>query len=309
MPDPRTTTILNVPGARIHAVTASSDGALFVGLAGGIYRLVPAESAEWEKVAETQFVPTDFYAPSRNAVFILGQMSGDVYRWDAGTGVRAMHTPLSDSIIGDGHAQGKVALLDIWGTGADDVYAVGRNAAVMHFDGHEWVLEPNPLVQHAFESSVATLRSVGGNQRSIYAAGTFDLISKGPQGWRVVAPPAGGVPPGWNIAAPLGKSMLFVGRERREQVIRAFNYERGVWRDLSPAVRRVRGDIGDGAPQDEGSVLFWTYLAELVHVRPSRAVTIYPNLSLSLIRGAAIVENDLYVAGTRRNNAVVLRVE
>ena len=309
VPNPRTTVVLHVPGARVHAIAASPDGALFVGLAGGIFRMIPSRSMGWEKVAETTFVPTRFHAPSRSTLFILGQMSGNVYQWEAGLGVRTMVTPLSDSVVGDGHGQANIGLRDVWGRGANDVYAVGYNAAVIHFDGHSWTLEQNPLVKYAFEPGLATLRSVGGDGQTVYSAGTFDLIAKGTQGWRIIEPPMRENSPAWHIAGRVGNGMLFVGRERTEQVIRAFNYEGGAWTDLSSKLRAIRGDIGHGTSQEDGSLIFWTHLAELVRVQPDHGVTIYPHLSLSLVRGGAIVENRLYVAGTRRDNAVVLRVD
>jgi len=305
---PSTKVVLNIPGSGFHELAASPDGGLFVAHAGGVDRLIPSRSSEWRRIAEPEFVPIAFYASSRDTVFALSQMSGEVHRWTAAGGFRTMRTPLSDSIAQSGHMTTPIPLVGIWGRGSNDVYAVGNYGAVMHFDGRVWTLQPNPLVQHAFQSYAAALWSVGGDRHRVYAAGTFDLIGTTGREWALVVPPIGEVPHGWKVTAALGEGIFVAGRKRDTPGLQAFHHADDEWVSLSESLRSVRGDIADGAAQADGSVLLWTHHVELIHVRPDYSVRVYTRLPLQTIIGAAVVADRLYVGGTRRGNAVVLQI-
>lgn len=305
---PRSTVIFNVPGGGLSELAASPDGALFAAHSGGVDRLIPSESPEWKHLTRPNFLPIAFYAPSRNTVFALGQASGEVHRWDSGGVFTPMHTPLRDSVAHSGHVTTPIPLSSIWGRGIEDVYAVGNYAATMHFDGRRWTLQPNPLVKEAFASYRAALWSVGGDRDHVFAAGTFDLISKTEQGWTIAALPTEGVPHGWMLALQYGNGTIVIGRKRDVPGIVAFQRLNARWVSLSNKFGAVRGDIADGASQADGSVVFWTHHRELIHLRPDHTATIYTNFPLYLIIGAAVVNGRLYVGGTRRNNAVVLEI-
>lgn len=305
---PRYTVELSVPGQDISAVTASPDGALFVGLDNGeIYRRYPAGSDTWEKIATSNVMLLNYHAPSRHTFFATQQGSAVVHRWRAGAGLQAMATPLSDSVAQVGHRVASITLYNIWGRGPDDVYAVGSFASIMHFDGHRWSTETNPLVPYAFTSTRASLWSVGGDRTATFVAGSGDLLTRTARGWELVVPPSAEEVAGWELAATLGNGTLVTGRKRNSSEFQAFHLERGTWTSFSPALRDVRGAVNAGSSQPDGSVVFWTDAGEVVHVTPRRDVTIYTGLPLGL-SGAAFVDGRLYVAGRAHGRALVLHV-
>lgn len=62
------------------------------------------------------------WGPSPDAVYIAGD--GCILFWD-GNVMKVMHEPQEE-------------ILDIWGRSTDDVYAVGTNDTILHWDGNTW---------------------------------------------------------------------------------------------------------------------------------------------------------------------------
>ena len=65
-------------------------------------------------------------------------------------------------------------LLDVWGTSASDVYAIGKNSTILHFNGNSWRKVSNGLPESAQNLSIT---AVGGSSATdAYALAPFDNI-------------------------------------------------------------------------------------------------------------------------------------
>jgi len=77
-------------------------------------------------------------------------------------------------------------LYALWGTASDDVFAVGRNGAILHHDGLTWTAQPSP--------TTADLHSVWGRASDdVYATGdAMTLLHYDGTAWSIVAGGAAG---------------------------------------------------------------------------------------------------------------------
>ena len=142
--------LFRTPGAPISALTISGDGALFASAGGAAFRALPGDDTTWTALGELPAWPDTrpvrrLYAPSRAVAYAITYGCARVYRWEEGGAWTVVSTPVSDSVIVDGHAQGCIQLYDIWGRGPNDIYAVGSYATILHFDGQVWTAQRSPL--------------------------------------------------------------------------------------------------------------------------------------------------------------------
>jgi hypothetical protein len=97
-------------------------------------------------------------------------------KWDGGVFIEE---ELDDELVW--------GLYDIWGSAADDIYAVGYNGNVLHYDGVEWTVE------FAGGTSPVFLNSIWGTSAdNIYTSGTDGtLLHFNGTEWSVVRTPTG----------------------------------------------------------------------------------------------------------------------
>lgn len=315
--------VLRVPGS-IYAMTSAPDGAMFVSMFdGSVYRTVDS-AVTWERIVEpdtSQGRNMYLYAPSGRTFFAV---SGDaVLRWDESRGIRAEPTPISHSVRmceGGGLIAGE-RLNAIWGRGENDVFAVGDQAIILHFDGARWALEPNPLSGPApgpcWWYPEGFLHAVGGDLRHVYAAGTQTLRRTDNGTWEVLPAPA---PPGeragtFGIVSQDG-APIFGGQFNHADggsvtnPIRFFRPSTtggtDTWEILWKG--RHRDLMNAGTSSSSGRSVFWSYGRDVLIVE-GRAVAAYRMSMLThQVRGVALVGSETYVSGISGDSSFVLRV-
>ena len=210
------------PGAPISALTISGDGALFASAGGAAFRALPGDDTTWTALGELPAGPDTrlvrrLYAPSRAVAYAITYGCARVYRWEEGGAWTVVSTPVSDSVIVDGHAQGCIQLYDIWGRGPNDIYAVGSYATILHFDGQVWTAQRSPLSEFAHGGGDMRARSnlfdVGGAGAATFAVGLYDmLLTDDSGGWRVLfSEPRDGSGCALSVAASHGNDILVAG--------------------------------------------------------------------------------------------------
>lgn len=75
------------------------------------------------------------------------------------------------------------SLVSVWGSGSNDVYAVGTGGAVWRYDGTEWVSQETPTSE-----TLLTVWGLGPGQ--VFAAGVNVILSLGSDGWEIMPAPA-----------------------------------------------------------------------------------------------------------------------
>jgi len=126
------------PMGDLFGVWQSADGNLFcVGSTGGVLRY---DGSSWQVEAEQ--IDATLYGiwgdRSTSEIFAVGEEGTIVY-----------HDGISWSVV-DAGASEDTDLLDIWGSGSQDVWAVGADwlhhkGIVLHFDGSEWEIVSDDL--------------------------------------------------------------------------------------------------------------------------------------------------------------------
>jgi len=142
---------------------------------------------------------------------------------------------------------GVPTLYKVWGRAENDVYAVGRNGTVLHFDGNAWQLVPN--------DSRRPLFTVHGSEALVVASGGFaDGVLLELEGGRMVdrampgTPQMNGVFVRGSVAAAVGvaASLSLRGERGWEVVDTTLNTSRdfhAVWVDPAGGIWAVGGDL------------------------------------------------------------------
>lgn len=305
---PATEVLARVEVATQSTLTASPAGELYMTAGTMLYRL--NDGPGLDTLADLGAVATALHATAGNEVMFLVQSSPQIGRWTP-AGVESMPSPVRDSVFADGHFVDVINLLDLWGPGPE-VYAVGDHAAILRYDGRQWSLEPNPLVQYAGQGAPLVyhsyLWSVGGDSQAVYASATSAVLARENGRWdRLRVPGADSV--GWVLALGVPGGSYLVGRDAatREQVL--FHRPAGErWAAVRGLLRPLRHEPLRGRGQPDGSVVFWTTGGEVVRLVGTRA-TIFTRLGLASVTGAAVSGNHLYVVGARNASTVLLRLE
>jgi hypothetical protein len=126
---------------------------------------------EWTSVLQHDgLVPNAVWGSSPSDVFLVGfQVDEDedgqftvttaVWHYD-GTAWSSLSVPADDSVLND-----------VWGSSATDVYAVGENGLILHYDGNRWT---------STHPTDDTLLSIFGNSLSdVYAVGDGGRVLHG----------------------------------------------------------------------------------------------------------------------------------
>ena len=307
-----TTRITRLGEGPVTAFRAAPDGSLFATVDGHLFRAAPADSPRWDAVAQLPFHAIEMHPASAQNVLFLPQLSVEIWEWEEGDGLAAWETPLSDSLIQDGHHTMRIPLVDIAGDGRHDVVAVGDRAAIVGSRENGWELEPNPLVAISrlpapewFASALWEVDSFGGR---FYAANSSHLLTREQGTWRSMQLPEAADPtrPMEGIAAtPDGVVVSFAGLDGRP---RLFRFDGSRWIDLTSKVRSVEGSLVRGRAQADGSALLWSLSRYVVEVRGAD-VRVFRVAALGAIRGAARSGADLYAGGTHEGQTgIVVRL-
>lgn len=301
------------------AFAAAEDGTLFVAAGDGLFRRLPGDGCQgapgaggtgseagcWQRMADAPEPILEMYAPSRDEVFALPR-TNVVYRWRSGApGMEPLHTPLTDSVLVDGHHRRRIFVLALAGRGPSDVYAVGEEGSIQHWDGRAWTLEPNPLVPApgappSYDDDFFAVGVAGGE---VYA-GAGELLVRGPTGWsRIPRPDTAWARGGISAIAQSGGRLVVGGGFLSSSYLAV--REGGAWRDLTPHIRGFRDRVSGGRGNPDGSAVVWARTGELARVSAgSVRVTRVP---LHTLKDAVVVGDHVYAAGILGSEHVVLR--
>jgi hypothetical protein len=285
--------VLALTNERVSAIAQSPDGAVFVATTAGIFRSNDNTKTEWARLVEHSDFLMSLYAPSESLLFALSRRNR-LYRWSVRSGLEAMENSIVDSISLTG-----TYLNNLWGTDADNVYVVGNEAVILHYDGLDWQLEANPLQRYAsmpvpewFKSS---LWDIDQYRAEICAVGGA-VICKATQTWEEVRPTNVGF-----VALGRADSLLIAGFGKI--LYRALDNGWEPFREL----REFRGAIRNGDSQPDGSALFWSSVGDVAEVR-GETTHVYVLDSVSELRGGITQGSYLYVAGSTQSTGIVARV-
>ena len=297
------------------ALAGSPDGALFLATRRGLFRALPGEPRQWTELTAEPVEAHGLYAPSKDAVFAVGySLGGSVYRWRVVDGWQRMRTPLTDSVIVENDYIHGVPLAGIWGRDERDVYAVGEEAAILHFDGVAWTAEANPLLALVdsggpitVRGSGARLMAVGGSADGVYAVAS-DLVRRSGGRWERFARPTDDVARycGFEAMSVRGRDVLVAGGE----LPCLFRFRDGRWTDLTSRLGGFAAPgVQGGATQADGSALFWAsaYGRGDVAVVRGGAVRVLQFPTIKWFGGAAVVGPYLYVTGIVGDTTIVAR--
>ena len=307
----------------IFTMTSSPDGAIFITAfsgGGAVFRSRPGNDTAWTKIV----VPVSgkpifrwMYAP--NASTLIGFGDGHLLRWDEGKVVTDFGPAGKSKFCGD--FVGGSGPTAIWGRNDHDVFAVGSQGLILHYDGARWTEMANPLSREAgdpcYAPSSLRLSSVGGDARATFAAG-YRLLRLSDDGqWIELTRPPGVAPDVMTtgIVSQAG-AFYFGGNEFIRSAtdppqfffpMRLFSLSDGRWE----VVRRfdmLRWMVG-GAAQPGSAAVFWGFDNDLLIIDGSRFVPVRLT-GFRQVRGAVAVGHTIYVGGRARgeDQEVVVRL-
>ena len=296
--DPTRHTVLG-DGA-VTALAGAQDGTLFATTGTNLLRRGPGDSVSWAVVSDLPFHTIELYARAAGEVYLLSRMSGDIWHWREGDTLRALVTPLSDSIIRDGHHTMGVPLVALAGHGSDTMVAVGDRGAIVRYSKGAAFLEPSPLDSVARRPAPAWFASalwwVDAHGERLYAATRQHVLERSGGTWRILdlPPEATGRPIGAIAATRAGVALSFEGAAGRPHL---FIHDGTRWIDLSRKLDGITPALAGGRGQADGSALFWALGSYVVEVQGT-SVRIYRVRGLGAIRGVVRSGRHIFAAGT-----------
>ncbi|HKO13560.1 MAG TPA: hypothetical protein VJV22_16440 [Acidobacteriaceae bacterium] len=302
MPSSSWEVVFSAPSSPIYALAGTSDGALFAGGGGRVYRaLAQDDYRNWTPIVDTTLRVVGLYAFNKasvamrtaGGVTLLGEVEG---RW------RALPIAIPDSLLGNGRIVGRPLLLDIWGRSPTDVYAVGTLGTILHFDGARWRREHSPLDSLAAESTAnqSIVVGVGGDGTRTFAAGDVAL-QKAADSWSRIDPSAA---KGCSSHAVVttragsrsGQEIIFGGGDYLSRIPCLWTLS-GAAVGLPSQGLKLHDALFQGRSQDDGTALFWTYGGEAVEIAGDRVTRIYRLARFREFAGAVNIGDFLYFAG------------
>lgn len=147
--------ILRVPHTTLFKLAASPDGSLFAGGGGVVFRASLTNTTQWTPISFLGQLVIGLYAPSAQHVYAITRECGKIFEWDSGSGWRTAFDAPRDSSRGQCYGMHAIE-----GSNARDIYAVGSNGLVVHYDGTHWLrdtqivqlLESSRRVGHVYEA-------------------------------------------------------------------------------------------------------------------------------------------------------------
>ncbi len=125
------------------------------------------DGTDWQTVATpTNATLTDLFALAANDMWAVADT--EVLHWDGNAW----------TVIYDTSTDGLDGLTSVWASSADDIYVVGDDAIVMHYDGVDW---RRTLIGSNFNHSVW-----GSGPNDVWVLGLFDLYNYDGADWTEV---------------------------------------------------------------------------------------------------------------------------
>ncbi len=224
-------TVYECGGPGVECASASPD--IWLGNKGeisvaGMNGLLLFEESGWNNVyfGDNDSIADDVWGVSLTDLFAAGQSGypseGAIFHFD-GKELIKMEIPISNDLNG------------IWGTGPDNVYAVGEKGTILHYDGEEWT---------EMESGTAEyLSSIWGiNKQDIYVAGENVIVHFNGEKWIETLKDEESFFLG--IHGLVSDSILAVGRtisETPEAV--AFHYNGQKWKKIEMNIKSILYDV------------------------------------------------------------------
>lgn len=294
-----TSVLLRVPHAVLFQIAASPDGAVFATGSDGLYRSFRSDLHSWTRVAVPGDFVTQLWVVSRDTLFAIGRAWGAVYRWDSAGGWRTA----SDQCAGSaGPSASCLPLFGLWGRSARDVYAVGNDATILHYDGVEWNLEQTPVTAAADSNTgSADFWAVSGTGTRTFAGGQYTLLQKTGDGpWSSVNIA--------NVVPACGVEAVATERDRALFATASCVAElddSGTATILDPGALDLGLGIYGGSRQSDGTAVLWGYSGTGARVSAGKVYPFrVPNIDAV---GAIIAFGDsLIVAGTAGDDGVIV---
>ena len=314
--------VLRVPEG-IYSMTSSPDRSLFViAFSGGgpIYRSRAGYDTEWSKVIITQQGQPIFrtiYAPTARTVFGFGD--GHLLRWDEGKGITDFGGVGQGKFCGD-FTTG-VGVTALWGRGDRDVFAVGTQGTILHYDGAGWTPMGNPISDVVSDPctapSTSVLWSVGGNEHEVFAAGARYLRLAANGRWTEIEQhqDVGDSVSSHGIAVQ-GPTVFFGGirTSRMNTIPRGYYARAGVLAFAGNRLQSLTGydnvvGMNGGSAQPGSAAVFWSFDKDLLIIDGSDTRVLRLS-GFRSVRGAVAVGHTIYVAGLPRDHEeeVVVRL-
>lgn len=304
-------------------MTSSADSALFViAFSGGgpVYRSRPGHDTEWTKVIAAlpgQPIFRAIYAPTASTVF--GFDAGHLLRWDEGKGITDFGAVGPVKWCGDFSAG--IGVTAIWGRGDHDVFAVGSQGTILHYDGSGWTPMRDPISDVVTDPCTAPTNSllwtVGGNDHDVFAAGARYLRLSANGQWTELDPPRG-VGDGAStqgIATQAG-TVFFGGGEfiRTNTNPPQFYLPLRLFAFGGRGLQKVTGfddvvGMNGGGAQPGSAAVFWSFDNDVLIIDGTNVRALRMS-SFRSVRGAVAVGHTIYVAGLPRDDdqEVVVRL-
>lgn len=290
--------LLRLPGSRVTALVASSDGALFVAAPGTIYmRHLDGEGA-WDSVSVPARLVLDMYASSADKLWIVDDF-GRLQAWTPTAGWIEVPLPMAPV----GAISPDCPPITLWGRGDQHVIAVGYCDRVHAFDGLNWSVDSTPLrdlISDPTRYYEANHHAVAGNHQRTFLGGIHVLYSDSGGPWRIIDEESETTSCTASGLAWSGQK-LFAGGGPIPCVK---SYDGRTWRVVASRVEGFRDEIHRGRSQPDGAGLFWSYTGEIAEIRCERLRT-YILPPFSEFSGAASVDCKLVVGGSRDGAGVV----
>ena len=294
--------ILRAPHRSLFKLVSSPDGSLFAGGNEVLYRSQPTDTGSWTAFAFPNHLVIGLYAVSRDRVLAITRDCGLIFEWLSSAGWRVAFDEKESSANGSCDA-----MHAIWGRSAADIYAVGENGLVVHYDGNRWTEDHG--VNQLFDSLAFTqyrreLWTISATtQDLIIGAGGAILRKTNGGSWNLLSPPPDFSPwCGFVTVVGQGDAIAFaystcVGR------INKTNFS-----VLNPRLAGFRSDIVFGASEADGTALLWDYSGDVVALRGKELRVYYLRGGIGATGGAVMNEQWLYMAGVIGSDGVVVRV-
>jgi hypothetical protein len=307
----------------IFTMTSSADGAIFITAfsgGGAVFRSRPGHDTEWTRVvvpASGKPIFRWMYAPS--ATTLIGFGDGHLLRWDEGKGVTDFGPAGESKFCGD--YVGGSGPAAIWGRNEHDVFAVGSNGFILHYDGVRWARMVNPVSRNTSDlctgPSSSLLSSVGGDDHATFAAGQRLLRLRDDGQWIELTRPAGVGPDDRTTSIVSQAGALYFGGNEYVRTgtgpgqyfvpMRLFTFSDGRW-EIGRRFDILRSMVG-GAAQPGSAAVFWGFDNDLLIIDGSRFVPVRLT-GFRQVRGAVAVGHTIYVGGLARgeDQEVVVRL-
>ena len=154
-------------GVALNDVEVTPSGTVFVaGWFGALLRYDPGDRTWHPAPLSVKEFIHGVWAYDDQHVFAVGERETDT----GSVGVIYFYDGSSWSQMNAGTVE---ALWDVWGTSPSNVFAVGSNKTILHYDGSQWTSMQSNIT---FPSPVTLLAVWGASANDVFAAGTWGVV-------------------------------------------------------------------------------------------------------------------------------------